>query len=122
MATVCVQTRAESYKWLTFTLTDNSQLAVAAENLEITYKDGALVLTSDKVDRTLPAATVKSLQFTDPKSAADEIEAPTDATAELYTLAGVKVGTYKSRDDARAALPSGIYIMKQNSQTTKLIF
>lgn len=111
------------YRWMTFTLTDNSQLTVSADNLHIAYSDSQLRLTSATVNETLPLSTVKSMKFTDPVSEIEEM--PAALTAEnvtLYKPNGVKAGEFKSCDAARKALPSGVYIMKHDSKTIKIIF
>lgn len=112
-----------AYRWITFTLTDNSQLTFSADNLHIDYSDSQLRLTSATVNETLPVSTVKSMKFTDPVSNIEEI--PETATAQpvtLYKTNGAKAGEFKSCDAARAALPSGVYIMKHDSKTIKIIF
>lgn len=46
--------QAMDFPWITFTLSDQSELSVDAEGLEMTYSDGSLRLHSSRVDKTLP--------------------------------------------------------------------
>lgn len=46
----------------------------------------------------------------------------TDGVCEIYSPSGVKMGTFGSVDEARAALPGGIYICRTSSGVTKLAF
>lgn len=122
-STAISMSAASGYRWMTFTLADNSQLTVAADNLHIDYSGSHLKLTSPTVNETLPASSIKSMRFTDTSSNAVEI--PSVKAAEsvtLYSPNGVKAGEFKNCDAARAALPSGVYIIRQESKTIKIIF
>ena len=48
---------------------------------------------------------------------------PQAAVAEIYTMQGVRVRSVKADalSEAIDALPSGVYIVKQGSRSTKLI-
>lgn len=123
LSSMAVHISAAGYQWLTFTFNDNSELAVAADDLQIAYSDNTLVLTSPTVQQTLPLSTLRSMRFTRDASGVDQVAAnSTDQAVTVYNLQGIKVGEFQSRDGARSQLPSGTYILKTNSACTKIIF
>lgn len=114
---------AEDYQWLTFTMTDNTEMSVAADNLSITYNEGSLKLKSATVDQAIAVAHIKSMRFTDTMGIHSISGNGDDACkSEFYNIDGVKAGEYSSVEEARESLPSGIYIVKNNNTTLKVIF
>lgn len=113
---------AAEYQWLTFRLADNSELSVAAENLEIVYGARELHLKSATVDQTIAVDGIKSMRFTATPAAIDAPQSPAQSPADYYTPAGVKAGSFSSVEEARRSLPSGVYIVKKGDRTVKLIF
>lgn len=110
---------AADYKWLTFTLADDTEISVASDNLRLSYSDGSLQLTSLSVNKTLPVASLKSMRFTSSSSGIQEIES--SGNLEVYTLQGVKLGEYTKLDEVRNVLPAGIYVVKSEKQIVKII-
>lgn len=113
---------ADEYQWLTFRFTDDSVVTVAAEGLEMNYEAGLLQLVSPTVSSSFPVETLLSMQFVSDPSAIAVPDADNSSRTEYFTVSGVKVGTYDSVNDARAALGSGIYIARSGDKCWKLIF
>lgn len=114
---------AAEYQWLTFRMADNSEISVAAENLEINYGGQKLHLKSATVDQTIAVDGIKSMRFTDTPAAIDAPQGAAQVAAgDYYTAAGVKAGSFGSVEEARRSLPSGVYIVKKGDKTVKLIF
>lgn len=113
---------AASYRWLNFSMTDGSLLSVAAENLNMNYVDGSLLLSSETVNEKLVVSSLASMYFSDDKTSVDELLSAETEISEVYSPNGMKLGQFRDKDEARAKLPSGIYIIRQGSQTTKVIF
>lgn len=113
---------AADYPWLTFRMTDGSELSVAAEGLAINYADGNLLLKSTTVDQTIPSDQVKAMRFTTSTDAVDEMTDILSSEADYFDLSGIKVGRFSSSDEARNVLPSGTYIVRSNKKTIKVIF
>lgn len=114
---------AEEYPWLTFRLTDSTELSVAAEGLVMNYADGRLTLSSDLVDQSMEVTSIRSMRFTTYATVGIEgVDEAAYSTAEYFTPAGVSVGSFASVNDARHALPSGIYVARGTSSTFKVIF
>ncbi|MDE5847908.1 MAG: hypothetical protein K2H71_11225 [Muribaculaceae bacterium] len=113
---------AADYPWLTFKMTDGSEISVASEGLAINYSDGNLLLKSTTVDQTIPSDQVKSMRFTTSIDAVDEMTDILSSEADYFDLSGIKTGRFSSSDEARNALPSGTYIVRSNKKTIKVIF
>lgn len=113
---------ASDFPWLTFLMSDNTELSVASDNLEINYSEGNLQLTSSVVNQSIPVDKIKTMRFTMLSSAIDDVIDNTTCPADYYTVSGIKVGRFESPDEARQALPSGIYIGKSELKTYKIIF
>lgn len=116
-------TFAGEYPWLTFSMADGTEMSVAADNLAINYDGGSLVLKSATVDQTIPVAQVESMQFTQQAAGLAGIMAGDQhGDVVYYTVSGVNAGAFASVDDARASLPSGVYVVKGSVKTVKVIF
>lgn len=109
--------------WLNFRMTDNTVLAVASDNLSINYIDGTLHLTSPTVDQTIPVADITSMQFSSDTSGIGNLEHGEDFSAlEYFDPSGQRVGLFSSTEEAKAVLPSGLYIVKSGKKSHKVIF
>lgn len=113
-------TFALDYPWLTFRMTDNTEISVDAENLAITFKDGNLLLSSSTVDQTIPANQIKSMRFTATSAGVDDIADIQSTAGVYYNLSGIKVGKFNSVEEARKELSPGVYIVKGNLKTYKV--
>lgn len=113
---------ALDFPWLSFKMKDASEITVAADNLVMNYSAGNLLLTSGSVNETLSIANIASMSFTANPSQVEEINASLSEAATYYSLDGSKAGEFASADDARRALPSGIYVAKTASKSFKVIF
>ena len=115
-------TYASDFPWLTFTMNDHTQISVASDNLTMNYVDNNLVLKSTTVDQTIPVAQISSMEFTSSPSGIKDLLAGEGSQSEFYNLSGVKVGKFSSLEEARESLPSGVYILKNDKTTYKVIF
>lgn len=111
-----------AFPWLTFTLTDNSEVQVPSENLKMTYSDGELHLASATVDRTLPLASLKSMRFDSTPSGAAQLKADCGAKVEVYDSAGLPIGTVSSLEEAEKSMPHGLYIIRSGETVRKVMF
>lgn len=111
---------AVDFPWLTFSLSDNTEMSVPSGNLFMSYKDGILLLSSDGLNESIPVENIKSMKFSTTSSGVNDILDNHNAEAEYYNLSGIKVGKFNSIDEARKALPAGIYIAKGKVKTFKV--
>lgn len=104
-------------------MTDNSEISVASEDLMITYSNQNLQLKSKTVDQQIPINTIKSMQFKLTSVGLDALlDNNTSEKIEFYSLSGTKVGIYNSIEETREKIPAGIYVVKCNNKSFKVIF
>jgi hypothetical protein len=109
--TLAVQ--AENYAYLTFEMTDGAKASVAVSSLTLTISDNTLTAGS----QTFILSNLSKMYFSSSDETTTGIEEITSATldeaTEIYDLKGHKV----SKDQMRR----GVYIVKTNSRTYKMI-
>lgn len=114
---------ADTNMWLTFHMSDNTELSVPAGNLKMDYSEGVIRISADSVNNTIEVNTIKSMKFTSSPAGIDDIiDNSQGQDKELFDLSGVRIGTFGSLDDARTMLPSGIYVVKNGNRSLKVIF
>ncbi len=114
---------AEPASWLTFRMTDQSEISVPSENLTMNYSDRVLHVVTPTVNTDLALENILSMQFTSTPTAVENIsDGNLSGVKEFVTLSGMKVGEFATYDEARKTLPSGVYIVKNGDKTLKVIF
>lgn len=128
LLTMCLLTvpavlSAEVYPWLTFRMSDNTEISVPSQNLKIDYSDRVLHVSTSTVTTDISIDKVKSMQFTSSSSAIDNVlNDGEDGAMEFFNVSGVKAGSFGSLEEARKSLPSGVYIIKNGEKSRKAIF
>ncbi len=122
MFAICVQ--ADDYKSLSFTDASGSTTYASATGLEITISDGKLYVVDGIYTYVYTLNTLSQMVFSaeDP-AAVESIEAEeeTEGRVTAYTTLGRKAGTFDNIEQARANLTGGIYIMKTDKGTSKIV-
>ena len=105
--------QAEDYAYLTFETTDGAKASVAVSSLTLTISGSSLTAGS----QTFTLSNLSKMYFSTADETAtgiSEITAATlDEAAEIYDLQGHKV--------AKDQMRRGVYIVKSNSRTYKMI-
>ena len=110
--------RAADYQYLVFTMNDGTTQAVTASNIAISISGDNLVATSgNETLATLPLASLTQMEFSnDGTTGISQITAnqlTTDADTVIYDLNGRQM-------PSGAALPKGVYIVKNQNKTLKV--
>lgn len=110
--------QAGDYQYVVFTLSNGTTQAVTATNLSIMFTSDNLVATSgNETLATLPLSTLTSMEFsTDGTTGISQITADqliTDDNTVIYDMQGRQM-------PQGAALPKGVYIVKNNNRTFKV--
>lgn len=110
--------RAGDYQYLVFTLSDGTTQAVTASDLSISFTgDNLVVSTTTETLATLPLASLTQMEFSnDGTTGISQITAnqiTTDADTVIYDLNGRQM-------PSGAALPKGVYIVKNQNKTLKV--
>ena len=110
--------RAGDYQYLVFTLSNGTTQAVTATDLTIAFTSDNLIATSNGTTvATLPLSTLTSMEFSvDGSTGISQISANqlvTDEETVIYDIQGRQM-------PQGAALPKGVYIVKNNNRTLKV--
>ena len=111
---------ASDYPWLIFKMTDDREISVASDNLTVNYKDGYLHFPSSPAVPSVPVGQIKSMKFTQSPAAVIDLTDVVSENSSYYNLYGIMVGHFSSMEEAKKALPSGMYIVKTDSKTFKV--
>jgi len=110
--------RAGDYQYMVFTLSDGTTQAVTATNLTIAFAGNNLVATSgNETVATIALSELTSMEFsTDGTTGISQInvnQLVTDDNTVIYDMQGRQM-------PQGAALPKGVYIVKNNKRTLKV--
>lgn len=90
--------------------------------LVITFEEGTLVATNSSQTLTLPVSTLASMGYTDEEPKQDSInEIFAGEGCTYYSTDGVEQGKFASTDAARKALKPGVYVIKSNGASLKIM-
>ena len=121
--------QADDYNYLTLTKNDNTELGtVLRKTRRITFDGDAIVVTATNGNVTLPLSALRQISFTETAPVGIRSVGGTWAPQRIviYNTSGIVVRQFDSTD-ARIEninlkdLPAGVYIVKEGSQTRKLL-
>lgn len=121
---IALASHADTYPYLTFQKADGNLVSIGVDQLEMTFSDGNLILVNNaETEQKLTLADLASMYFTAADvTAIDDIEAKTtDGKVEAYSLQGMRCGTYSSMTEMQESLSAGMYIVKGNGKTKKVV-
>jgi hypothetical protein len=125
MAAVAIQTMAAdfTYRYLVVKTSDGTEVSLDADNLRLTFANGQLVTNNNVGSQTFNLALLASMQFSDTEgiSGISPTLSVADGRIEVYTLSGMYVGTFDTASSLNTQLRSGVYVVKQNNKSTKII-
>lgn len=112
---------AADYDFLIFEFTDGSTVMLPAENLQLSVEKSAIEATSAETSASIPLSKLSKFYFGQDKTSVSFVVVnPTDAI-DVYNLAGVSLGRYESVEALREAVPAGVYVLKTNGATFKIM-
>ena len=111
---------AEDFSSVLVEQRDGSQRCFSAEGFEMTFSDGLALITNGKTSANIPLSALASIAFSSAQAAIPTLSA-TQTTIDVYSIAGVFLGRYNSEEEARAALGSGIYVIKSAAATKTVL-
>lgn len=119
MGTLTVQ--AYDYPYLTFQSADGTTKTIGVESLVITFSGSQLMVTTADDSQMLALSDLSKMFFsaTGNTTGIQKLSADSDAV-EVFALGGHSVGRFASEAEAKAALKSGIYLMKGKNRTVKI--
>lgn len=118
LVTAAIYASADS-QYMKFNLSDQSAFTIAAEGMTITLDSGEFVITnSANESMRIPAASLLSMEFSDSPSGVVANILESAEPVEVFTPAGLGLGSFVSSHAAAEALPSGIYLLNYKSGKT----
>lgn len=113
-----MQAMAGDYDYLVVEKTNGTRTALQSSGLVITFKNGTFYSTRNGLHSTFQLTDLSKMYFSATSTA---IKNHTDADSQLtvYSLDGIRLGTFSNSSAWQSSLPKGIYIVKSNGKTYK---
>lgn len=109
--------QADDYQYLTFQKTDGTEQSLSVSSLQLVVSDGTLVATNTAGTVNFTLTELSSMYFSATATGVGSTATIAAAgTYEIYNTAG----TLLYKGSAMPSLPAGVYVVKQNGQTSKL--
>lgn len=111
---------ADDYDYLAFQKRDNSIVAFASRDIQISFFDTSTsVKTADGETYSFTTADLVKMSFNATDNSTNAINSllfDGVEEIELFTTSGVSVGKFSSIESASSSLPRGIYVAKSSTQ------
>lgn len=118
-AVAAVTAAADGWPKMVFELSDGSVHEVGSENLKIVFQNGDMVASNASESLSLPLADLAVFYFSGTSGISGLME-NNDEAVEVFTPAGICLGSFGSESVARQQLPKGVYLLKSNGSTRKV--
>lgn len=116
-----VGAKAYDYPYLVFQKTDGSIQSVSVEALTLTVEDGRIVVRNSEENTAFALTELSKMYFSSISTGITETDGDeTSGIVDVYSVSGVKVGSFSSLEQARCSLGSGMYIIKTKTKTQKI--
>lgn len=118
---------ADTYTYLAFQRGDGTIVSIGVESLGMTISDGYLYAVNDQASKSFVVADLTRMYFsaedtgTGVPTSIDDLNTADNGPAQVYTPSGAFVGTYSTLNAAKTAAKGGVYIIRQNGKTLKVI-
>lgn len=120
IAVTALVARAYDYPYLAFETTGGEVTTVAVESLTLAIADGSLVATDAEGTHTFALTELSKMRFCESPTGVAATGIDFNSEVQVVSIAGIELGSFASIDEARKALPAGVYLMKSNKQTIKI--
>lgn len=120
IAVTALAARAYDYPYLAFETTGGEVTTVAVESLSLAIADGSLVATNAEGTHTFALSELSSMRFCVSPTSVAATDIDFNSEVQVVSVSGIEFGRFANIDEARKALPAGVYLMKSNKQTLKI--
>lgn len=120
---IAISMQAYDYPYLSFQTSEGTVQSVSVNELIITFSNGQLVLTNTDGSQTFSLSDLSYMFFSKEQNTTGvtRIEDVSNQTVEVFTLNGLALGRFESLQKAKAELKPGLYLMKSNGKTQKVV-
>ena len=111
------------YPYMAFQTADGTVKTVSVSSLSLSISNGVLIATSDDGTESFTLSDLSKMYFTS-EAVVTKVQNPEStgsSEVEVTSLAGVFCGTFPSVEAARQSLPAGMYIVKNSTETFKIV-
>ena len=111
------------YPYMAFQTADGTVKTVSVSSLSLSVSNGVLIATSDDGTESFTLSDLSKMYFTS-EAVVTKVQNPEStgsSEVEVTSLAGVFCGTFPSVEAARQSLPAGMYIVKNSTETFKIV-
>lgn len=112
---------ADEYAYLSFETSDGSLESVSIESLSMTFSGSKLIVENAEGTKEFSVADLGRMFFSATSTGITDVKTAANGDREVYTTSGMLVGRYAAGEDLKSVLKSGLYIIKDNSNTTKIM-
>lgn len=112
---------AYDYPYMAFRTVAGDVQTVAVESLTMTFEDGRLVAHNAETEVGFVLDNLDAMFFASEPSSITEINGDAAGVVDVYTVLGVRIGRYESMSQAKNLLHKGLYLIKQNGVTRKIV-
>lgn len=121
MAGSALAANAYDYNYLTFETAAGEQTSVAVESLVLTVSDGQIVASNAAGTSTFTLTDLSKMFFSTSATAVAAVGATEQQTVKVYNASGMYLGDYASITAAKEAQTPGVYVMKTQGKTIKVV-
>lgn len=113
---------AEEYQYLSFQESNGNVVSFGIESLTMSISDGKLLVENSGESRTFELSSLSKMFFATEASGINELETVANGGKKhVYTVSGIYVGSFDSLSDVETKFGKGMYLVKDNNNTTKIV-
>ena len=115
--------QARTFPYLSFQKTDGTVWSVGAESLQMTFSHGTLHVMQGAESYDLDVKDLSRMFFTESSMTGMDAQSVMkgDSSVQVYTVAGVCVGHYADMQSFKRSSLKGVYLVKVNGETIKMV-
>ena len=112
---------ADGLPYFSFQTSSGETTTLSVTGLKITFSDGNIVATNkDGASYTASIETLAKMYFSATATGIDAVSETMVADGDIYNVQGIRVGRTDEMGEVRG-LPEGVYVVKQNGKTRKVL-
>lgn len=108
------------YPFMNFTTVNGDVASLNSEDLQISVADGKLIAHNASQSLEIPLTDLDRFSFSSVCTGVSSIATDLSSGIEIYTLSGIRIGSFESEAAAESVLPKDIYISRTSGQTKKI--
>ena len=123
MAVMTIMLQAADYPYLVFTNTSGTTTVMSVGSLKMTVSGTELQVTNSDASSTFVLTELQDMQFSTIGEVSTQLEnvLNADEAVEVYSLSGKSLGKFDNLLQATSSLQSGVYVITDGKNSTKVI-